>query len=52
MDDKKTVSLPYFEKAFAEQSTYPLGYSPFSVDDYRDAFDEDKLLEHLTRPDL
>lgn len=49
LDGHTDISSRYFEIAFAERSGISMGYSPFSIDDYRDAFSEVKLLELLTR---
>ena len=47
MDGHKDISISYFEKAFAQKSGLSLGFSPFSVDDYREAFSEAQLLKLL-----
>lgn len=51
MDDRKDISISYFEKAFAQKSGLSLGFSPFSVDDYREAFSEAQLLKLLLDDD-
>jgi hypothetical protein len=51
MDDRSEISISCFEMAFSERSGIPLGFSPFTVDDYRDSFSEAKLLELLTQDD-
>lgn len=51
MDDGSEFSISYFEMAFSERSRVPLGFSPFTVDDYRDSVSEAKLLELLTQDD-
>lgn len=38
-----------FVDAFAALYGLSPGFSPFTVDDYREAFDPDKLLELLSR---
>lgn len=47
MDDRKDIRISYFEKAFAQKSGLSLGFSPFSVDDYQEAFSEAQLLKLL-----
>lgn len=51
MDDQKEISISYFGKAFAQKSGLSLGFSPFSVDDYREAFSEAQLLNLLLDDD-
>lgn len=51
MDDRKDISISYFEKAFAKKSRLSLRFSPFSVDDYREAFSEAQLFEFLRKDD-
>lgn len=51
MDDRKEISFSYFGKAFAQKSGLSLGFSPFSVDDYREAFSEAQLLSLLLDDD-
>lgn len=51
MDDRKEISISYFEKAFAQKSGLSLGFSPFSMDDYREAFSEAQLLNLLLDDD-
>ena len=51
LDNKTVISLSYFEKAFAQKSRFVRGYSPFTAEDYRQAFDEAKMLEQLMRPE-
>ncbi len=38
-----------FSEAFAKKYSTAIGYSPFTVSDYRDCFDHDTLLEALKR---
>ena len=45
------LAISYFEKAFAQKSGLSLGFSPFSVDDYREAFSEAQLLKLLLDDD-
>lgn len=47
MDDRNDISISYFEKAFAQKSGLSCGFSPFSVDDYQEAFSEAQLLKLL-----
>ena len=51
MDDRKDIGISYFEKAFAQKSGLSLGFSPFSVNDYREAFSEAQLLKLLLDDD-
>lgn len=43
------ISTDDFVEAFAALYGLPTGLSPFTVDDYRETFDPDKLLELLNR---
>lgn len=40
-----TISVNHFAESFAFLYGLPLGFSPFSVEDYEEAFDPEKLLE-------
>ena len=41
----KVCKIDHFSKAFSNITSAPLGYSSFTVPNYRDHFDQDKLLE-------
>ena len=43
------VSISHFVEAFAKATGQPPGYSPFTIDDYRESFDPDKLLDLVSR---
>ena len=43
------VTLDHFAEAFSEAYGTPSGFSPFTVSDYRESFDPDRLLEILAR---
>ena len=47
MDDRNEISVSCFEKAFAQKSGLSLGFSPFRVGDYQEAFSEAQLLKLL-----
>lgn len=48
LDDQSEISLKYFEEAFADKTGIPLGFSPFSDDDYQEAFSKENLVAMLT----
>jgi hypothetical protein len=46
---EKFCSIENFSHAYAKTYSTPLGYSPFTMSNYRDSFDQDKLMEALNR---
>lgn len=51
MDGRGKIEIKDFEDAFTQRSGMPPGFTPFTVDDYEDAFDPAKLAEMLKRED-
>ena len=47
--EESAVSIDHFVTAFSQIYGLPSGFSPFTMPDYGDAFDEDKLIEILDR---
>lgn len=43
--------MAHFDEAFLRTHGTQKGFSPFMMDDYIDAFDQDRLLEYLSRDD-
>lgn len=43
------ISVEHFAEAFSKTRGIPRGFSPFTVSDYRESFDPDKLLELLAQ---
>lgn len=46
---EKICSTEHFSHAYAKTYSTPIGYSPFSMPNYRDSFDQDKLMQILKR---
>jgi hypothetical protein len=42
-------SIDHFSRAYAKTYSVPIGYSPFTMPNSRDAFDPKKLMEVLNR---
>jgi hypothetical protein len=49
MLDQSVCSIDHFSHAYAELYSTPVGYSPFTMPDYRDAFDPSTLARILER---
>lgn len=47
--DQSRVTLEHFAEAFSKTYGTPRGFSPFTISDYRESFDPDRLLEILAR---
>ena len=45
----KVCSVEHFSHAYAQIYSTPVGYSPFTMPNYRDSFQQDKLMEVLKR---
>lgn len=45
----REVSMEHFDEAFSRIHGTQKGFSPFMMDDYLDVFDQDRLLEYLSR---
>ncbi len=43
------IDISYFEKAFSQKTRIPFGFSPFSVDDYEEAFSPAEILRLMTQ---
>lgn len=43
LNDDKVCKIAHFSQAFSQISGTPLGYSPFTMPNYRDNFDQEKL---------
>jgi hypothetical protein len=46
---EKVCSIEIFSHAYAKTYSTPLGYSPFTMQNYQDSFDQDKLMQALNR---
>lgn len=51
LDGQPEINIVHFEKAFANKTGIAYGYSPFSMEDYEDAFSEAEIVRLLTRSD-
>lgn len=45
----QSVSMEHFDEAFSRTHGSQKGFSPFMMDDYINVFDQDRLLEYLSR---
>lgn len=46
---EKVCAVDHFSYAYAATYTTPIGYSPFTMENYRDSFDQERLIELLSR---
>jgi hypothetical protein len=49
LDGRTEIDIIYFEQAFARKTGIPFGFSPFSVDDYEEAFSPAEVLRLMTQ---
>lgn len=49
VEKAKTISISHFEQAFAKIYGTPTGYSPFTLDNFIQAFEPDKLMKLIDR---
>jgi hypothetical protein len=49
IEGSTVCSIDHFSRAYAKTYSTPIGYSPFTVPNYRDAFDPKKLMDVLNR---
>ena len=45
----KTCTIDHFSEAFSKNSGFPKGYSPFTLKNYQDNFDQAKMLEMIEK---
>ncbi|GGW28474.1 hypothetical protein GCM10011452_16500 [Gemmobacter lanyuensis] len=46
---RSEIDISYCEKAFAQKTRVPFGFSPFSVDDYEEALSPAEILRLMTQ---
>lgn len=49
LSGSQEVTVEHFSKAFSAIHGLPIGFSPFTIEDYRSSFDADSLLDLLDR---
>lgn len=49
IDGDSTCSTEHFSHAYSRIYSTPIGYSPFTIPNYRESFDQDKLMDILKR---
>ncbi|MDD9741683.1 hypothetical protein PVW47_18005, partial [Marinovum sp. SP66] len=49
LNGDEVCAIDHFEHAYAKAYSAPLGYSPFTMPDYRDGFDHERMMELLLR---
>ena len=49
IEGHKVCSIEHFSRAYAKTYSTPIGYSPFTLPNYRDGFDPRKLMDVLNR---